>query len=98
MLLMIQYSEKLELAKTAVQEQLDVSHCTLDDLDELRDIMSDMLQKQQDIEVCPLAVYFVIHDSICYPGRVRGSLGNPSAAIFSHRGSAPQIRPISVTV
>ena len=95
---MIQYSEKLELAKTAVQEQLDVSHCTLDDLDELRDIMSDMLQKQQDIEVCPLAVYFMIHDSICYPGRVREYLGNPSAAIFSHRGSAPQIRPISVTV
>ena len=86
------------LAKTAVQEQLDVSRSTLDDLDELGDIMSDMLQKQQDVEVCPLAVYPVIHDSIYCTGRVRGSLGNPSAAIVSHRKSAPEIRPISVIV
>ena len=95
---MLQYSEKLVLALTAVQEQLDVNRSILDDLDELRDVMSDMLQKQQDVEVCPLAVYFMIHDSICCTGRVRGSLGNPSAAVVSHRGSAPQIRPISVTV
>ena len=92
---MLQHSEKLVLGKTIVQEQLDVSRNTLD---ELRDVMLDMLQKQQDVEVCPLAVYFMIHDSICCTGRVRGSLENPSAAIVSHRGSAPQIRPISVTV
>ena len=92
---MLQYSEKLVLGKTVVQEQLDVSRNTLD---ELRDVMLDMLQKQQDVEVCSLAVYFMIQDSICCTGQVRGSLEKPSAAIVSHRGSAPQIRPISVTV
>lgn len=45
------YSEQLVLAKTATQEQLDASRSTLDDLDELGDIMSDMLQKQQDVDV-----------------------------------------------
>jgi hypothetical protein len=44
-------SEKLLLAKTAAQEQLDASRSILEDLDELGDIMSDMLQKQQDVEV-----------------------------------------------
>lgn len=44
-------SEKFELAKTAAQEQVDASRSTLDDLDELADIMSDMLQKQQEVEV-----------------------------------------------
>ena len=38
-------------AKTAAQEQLDASRSILDDLDELGDIMSDMLQKQQEVEV-----------------------------------------------
>ncbi|KIK95290.1 hypothetical protein PAXRUDRAFT_827175 [Paxillus rubicundulus Ve08.2h10] len=42
--------EKLSLATAAAQEQLDTSRNTLDDLDELGDIMSDMLQKQQDVE------------------------------------------------
>ncbi|KAF9223883.1 hypothetical protein BS17DRAFT_754004 [Gyrodon lividus] len=42
--------EKLLLARTAVQEQLDTSRSTLDDLDELGDIMSDMLRKQQEVE------------------------------------------------
>ncbi|KAN0093237.1 Autophagy-related protein 17 [Tylopilus felleus] len=42
--------EKLLLAKTTAQEQVDASRSTLDDLDELGDIMSDMLQKQQDVE------------------------------------------------
>ena len=39
------------LAKTAAQEQLEASRSILEDLDELGDIMSDMLQKQQDVEV-----------------------------------------------
>lgn len=47
----LECSEKLVLAKSAAQEQLDASRGTLDDLDELGDIMSDMLQKQQDVEV-----------------------------------------------
>ena len=38
-------------AKTAAQEQLVASRSILDDLDELGDIMSDMLQKQQEVEV-----------------------------------------------
>ncbi|KAH0832924.1 autophagy protein Apg17-domain-containing protein [Lanmaoa asiatica] len=42
--------EKLVLAKIAAQGQIDASRSTLDDLDELGDIMSDMLQKQQDVE------------------------------------------------
>ncbi|KAF8841788.1 hypothetical protein BDN67DRAFT_966676 [Paxillus ammoniavirescens] len=42
--------EKLSLARTAAREQLDTSRSTLDDLDELGDIMSDMLQKQQNVE------------------------------------------------
>ncbi|KIJ67089.1 hypothetical protein HYDPIDRAFT_85859 [Hydnomerulius pinastri MD-312] len=43
--------EKLVLAKAAAQEQLNTSNSTLDDLDELGDIMSDMLQKQQEVEI-----------------------------------------------
>lgn len=46
-----QCSEKLVLAKTAAQDQLDASRIKLEDLDELGEIMSDMLQKQQDVEV-----------------------------------------------
>ncbi|KAF9236755.1 autophagy protein Apg17-domain-containing protein [Melanogaster broomeanus] len=42
--------EKLLLARTAAQEQLDTSRSTLDNLEELGDIMSDMLQKQQEVE------------------------------------------------
>ncbi|KAF8127047.1 autophagy-related protein 17 [Boletus edulis] len=40
----------IQEAQPAAQEQLDASRSTLDDLDELGDIMSDMLQKQQDVE------------------------------------------------
>lgn len=76
----LQCSEKLVLAKTAAQGQLDASRSTLDDLDELGDIMSDMLQKQQDVEVrFPLAglpvSYLSIDDPISSPcywtGRLR---------------------------
>ncbi|KAI9568239.1 autophagy-related protein 17 [Boletus coccyginus] len=42
--------EKLVLAKTTAQDQLDASRSKLEDLDELGEIMSDMLQKQQDVE------------------------------------------------
>lgn len=52
------YSEQLVLAKTATQEQLDASRSTLDDLDELGDIMSDMLQKQQDVDVSVYSLAF----------------------------------------
>ena len=38
-------SEKLVLAKTTAQEQLDASRSIPEDLDELGDIVSDMLQK-----------------------------------------------------
>ncbi|KAG0705672.1 autophagy-related protein 17 [Suillus ampliporus] len=42
--------QQLVTAKTAAQERLATQSTTLDDLDELGDIMSDMLQKQQDVE------------------------------------------------
>jgi hypothetical protein len=44
-------SQQLVTAKTAAQERLTTHSMTLDDLDELGEIMSDMLQKQHDIEV-----------------------------------------------
>ncbi|KAH7884531.1 autophagy-related protein 17 [Phlebopus sp. FC_14] len=42
--------EKLVLAKTAAEAQVGASSRTLDDLDELGEIMSEMLQKQQEVE------------------------------------------------
>ncbi|KAI6003417.1 autophagy-related protein 17 [Pisolithus marmoratus] len=42
--------EKLLTAKAAAKGKLDASSSILDDLDELGEIMSDMLEKQQDIE------------------------------------------------
>lgn len=42
--------DKLITAKDAVQEQLNTSSRILDNLDELGEIMSDMLEKQQEIE------------------------------------------------
>ncbi|KIM68433.1 hypothetical protein SCLCIDRAFT_1209247 [Scleroderma citrinum Foug A] len=42
--------DKLIMAKDAVQEQLNTSSRILDNLDELGEIMSDMLEKQQEIE------------------------------------------------
>ncbi|KAH7912803.1 autophagy protein Apg17-domain-containing protein [Hygrophoropsis aurantiaca] len=43
-------SEQLLAAKTSAQQQLDAHSKSLDDLDELGEIMSEMLQKQQEIE------------------------------------------------
>jgi autophagy-related protein 17 len=42
--------QQLVKAKTAAQERLTTQSITLDNLDELGEIMSDMLQKQQDVE------------------------------------------------
>ncbi|KAG2133664.1 autophagy-related protein 17 [Suillus bovinus] len=42
--------QQLVSAKTAAQERLTTQSITLDNLDELGEIMSDMLQKQQDVE------------------------------------------------
>lgn len=46
-------SEQLVAAKALAQQHLDTHHITLDDLEELSDIMSEMLRKQQEIEVHP---------------------------------------------
>lgn len=50
-------SQQLVTAKTAAQERLTTQSSTLDNLDELGDIMSDMLQKQQDVEVTFYIIY-----------------------------------------
>lgn len=42
--------EKLLTAKATAKEKLDTSSSILDDLDELGEIMSDMLEKQQEVE------------------------------------------------
>jgi len=97
------------LAKTAAQDQLDASHSTLEDLDVLGDIMSDMLQKQQDVEVRfslwlftrDQLLHFSVHDSIssrCCTGRLRRSLGSPPTTIVGHTGPAPQIRSVPIIV
>lgn len=44
-------SEQLLAAKALAQQHLDTHHITLDDLEELGDIMSEMLRKQQEVEV-----------------------------------------------
>ena len=100
-------SERMVLAKTVAQQQLDASRSILEDLDELGDIMSDMLQKQQDVEVrfplcCLPVTHLSIHDSnpspCCCTGRLRRSLGSTSTAIAGCRGPAPQIRPVPIVV
>jgi hypothetical protein len=52
-------SQQLISAKEAGQKQLARLQNTLDDLDELGDIMTEMLQRQQSVEVCS-AIYFMI--------------------------------------
>lgn len=47
-------SEQLVAAKALAQQHLDTHHITLDDLEELSDIMSEMLRKQQEVEVLPV--------------------------------------------
>ncbi|KAI1797380.1 autophagy protein Apg17-domain-containing protein [Ganoderma leucocontextum] len=44
------YHEQLLVAKAATQEQLEVHRRTLTDLDELGDIMTEMLERQQTVE------------------------------------------------
>jgi autophagy-related protein 17 len=43
--------------KAAAQERLATQSISLDNLDELGEIMSDMLQKQQDVEVIFHTIY-----------------------------------------
>jgi autophagy-related protein 17 len=43
-------SEKLLAAKDTAQQQLDVHHGTLDNLEELGEIMTEMLQRQEQVE------------------------------------------------
>lgn len=50
------FSDKLITTKGIVQEQLHTSTRILDDLDELGEIMSDMLEKQQEVEVSHTSV------------------------------------------
>jgi autophagy-related protein 17 len=44
-------SEQLLNAKEVAQQQLDAQRGTLDDLDELGEIMTEMLQRQESVEV-----------------------------------------------
>ena len=44
-------SEQLLTRKNAMQQQLDTHPRTLDDLDELGDIMTEMLHRQETVEV-----------------------------------------------
>ena len=44
-------SDELLAAQHAAQEQLDSHRTTLDDLDELGDILTEMLERQQAVEV-----------------------------------------------
>lgn len=46
-------SEQFTAARALAQQHLGTHHVTLDDLEELGDIMSVMLRKQQEVEVCP---------------------------------------------
>lgn len=48
------FSEQLLVAKAASQDRLDIHRATLTDLDELGDIMTEMLERQQGVEVCRL--------------------------------------------
>lgn len=44
-------SGQLLVAKAATQERLEIHRSTLTDLDELGDIMTEMLERQQSVEV-----------------------------------------------
>jgi hypothetical protein len=44
-------SEQLLAGKHAIQQQLDTHPSTLDDLDELGEIMTEMLHRQETVEV-----------------------------------------------
>lgn len=44
-------SEQLLAGKNAIQKQLDTHPSTLDDLDELGEIMTEMLHRQETVEV-----------------------------------------------
>jgi hypothetical protein len=49
-------SEQLLVGKNAIQPQLDTLPSTLDDLDELGEIMTEMLYRQETVEVSVTSV------------------------------------------
>ena len=71
------------MAKDAVQEQLNTSSRILDNLDELGEIMSDMLEKQQEIEVSYMSILRPHFGDTRLPlrliGRFRGPAGLSAA-------------------
>ncbi|KAI0787917.1 autophagy protein Apg17-domain-containing protein [Fomes fomentarius] len=59
------FHEQLLSAKAAAQEHLDIHTRTLTDLDELGDIMTEMLERQQNVETQSIDHLSYLHAQLC---------------------------------
>lgn len=95
-------SDKLITTKDAVQEQLNTSSRILDNLDELGEIMSDMLEKQQEIEVSYMSIFRPLFGDTRLPlrliGGLRGSTGLSAAKTARGGRSLSPLRVIPVFI
>jgi len=76
-------SQQLVTAKAASKERLTTHSITLDGLDELGEIMSDMLQKQEDVEVPFRIMSYRYFLRFCHRMSVKSSSADSSSDFLS---------------
>lgn len=89
-------SEQLLAAKQAAQQHLDTHQRTLYDLDELGEIMSEMLERQQAVEVCLVIFPCCFVYPMIFADRERGTFDITSPSSYHHRRPTSSLHLVSI--